>query len=108
MNGHPRRTRRRRAVPHGSRQLDPRRDARAGARGGRGGAGGAAGGGGAALAGGGGAGTFHAAESPTGGAVASAVMSTRASGRRSTCATTAIARPALVKPVSRTSSPYWG
>src|SRR5439155_11208793 len=39
---------------------------------------------------------------------ASASMSTSVRGRRSTCATRVIARPALVKPVSRTSSPYSG
>src|SRR2546430_6375653 len=38
----------------------------------------------------------------------SASMSTSASGRRSTCATSVMARPVLVKPVSRTRSPYSG
>src|SRR2546428_8382441 len=35
-------------------------------------------------------------------------MSTSARGSRSTCATSVMARPLLVKPVSRTSSPYSG
>ena len=39
---------------------------------------------------------------------ASTAMSTSAMGRRFTCATSVMARPALVRPVSRTSSPYWG
>src|SRR2546427_901275 len=39
---------------------------------------------------------------------ASTSMSTSARGRRSTCATSVMARPPLVKPVSRTSSPYSG
>src|SRR3989449_5562261 len=38
----------------------------------------------------------------------SASMSTSASGRRSTCATSVMARPVLVRPVSRTRSPYSG
>ena len=39
---------------------------------------------------------------------ASTEMSTNASGRRSTCATSVIARPELVRPVSRTRAPYSG
>src|SRR2546422_3920916 len=39
---------------------------------------------------------------------ASASMSARNRGRRSTCATSAIARPELLRPISLTSSPYWG
>src|SRR6266487_649482 len=39
---------------------------------------------------------------------ASASMSARNRGRRSTCATSAIARPELLRPLSLTSSPYWG
>src|SRR5437773_5069230 len=39
---------------------------------------------------------------------ASTAMSTSARGRRSTCATSVMARTALVKPVSFTSSPYSG
>src|SRR5690349_14037985 len=39
---------------------------------------------------------------------ASTVISTSVMGRRLTCATIEIARPALVRPVSLTSSPYWG
>ena len=35
-------------------------------------------------------------------------MSTSTRGRCSTCATSVIARPVLLMPVSRTSSPYWG
>src|SRR5205807_4081944 len=44
----------------------------------------------------------------TGRHAASTVMSTSASGKRSTCATSVIARPELVRPVSRTRAPYWG
>src|SRR5258706_161998 len=39
---------------------------------------------------------------------ASASMSARNRGRRSTCATSAIARPELLRPLSLTSSPYLG
>src|SRR5438093_1577742 len=39
---------------------------------------------------------------------ASTEMSTSAIGRCSTCATSVMARPELVRPVSRTSAPYWG
>src|SRR5213594_1094808 len=39
---------------------------------------------------------------------ASASMSARNRGRRSTCATSAIARPELLTPLSLTSSPYLG
>src|SRR6266516_1931357 len=35
-------------------------------------------------------------------------ISTSTRGRCSTCATRVIARPVLLMPVSRTSSPYWG
>src|SRR6267142_6863398 len=40
--------------------------------------------------------------------VASTWISTSTRGKRSTCATRVTARPELLKPVSRTSSPYWG
>src|SRR5207249_9163658 len=39
---------------------------------------------------------------------ASASMSTRTRGRRSTCATSAIARPELLRPINLTRSPYLG